>query len=189
MKRILFLLSVTTLYVLLQLKASANVAEDKEIGIPLNQAVPALSALGIDGTGQNLAELAGTKGSILIFYRSADWCPFCKRHLIEFNKWVNKFSELGYNLVGISYDSINVLKEFTEQENIEFALVADQNNQTIKDFKVLNTDYEPGQRHYGIPYPGVMVVNTKGILTYNYFYEGYKQRVKIADLYEQLKSQ
>ncbi|TQV72021.1 peroxiredoxin family protein [Aliikangiella marina] len=187
MKRFYFL--VIAAFVAIHMQISANTLEEKDTGVPINQPVPALSAIGIDGSAQNLAQLSGQKGTILIFHRSADWCPYCKRHLIEFNKWNNKFAELGYNLVAISYDSVEVLKRFTEKEGIQYALIADQNQQTMKSFEVLNTDYEPGHRHYGIPFPGVMVVNKSGILTYKYFYQGYKHRVVISDLYEKLKNQ
>jgi hypothetical protein len=56
----------------------------------------------------------------------------------------------------------------------------------MKTMNVLNKDVKPESEHYGIPYPGVMVINADGKLIYNYFYQGYKKRVKLENLYQDL---
>jgi hypothetical protein len=40
---------------------------------------------------------------------------------------------------------------------------------------------------YGIPYPGVVVINEHGELLHSYFYQGFKKRVKFEQLYQQLQ--
>jgi len=35
------------------------------------------------GREQTLETLKGSKGTVLLFYRSADWCPYCKGQLIQ----------------------------------------------------------------------------------------------------------
>lgn len=53
-------------------------------------------------------------------------------------------------------------------------------------YGILNQEYPVGSRNYGIPYPGVVVINTQGELTHKYFFHGYKKRVKFTELYTQL---
>lgn len=155
-------------------------------GLPLNSKVPELSVIDIQGTSPTIAELSGENGLIIILFRSADWCPFCKKHLLEVNDWSGKLEKLGYQTVGISYDSTQILKEFSSKMKIKFPLLSDQMAQTMIDFRALNQEYKPDSRKYGIPYPGVMVINKKGELTFKYFYQGYKKRVNMQKLYEDL---
>ncbi len=156
-------------------------------GVQLNSKVPEIFVTDINGNPKTIKQLSGAKGLILVFFRSADWCSYCKKHLVEINDWNSKLNELGYKVAAISYDSTDILKKFSLKRNLQYPLLADQNHQTMEVLKVLNDEQKPGSEHYGIPFPGVMVIDEKGILTYKYFYKGYKKRVKIKDLYQQLK--
>lgn len=179
--------AILLLSVLSSFYVVGQIPQVKETGLPLNTSIPELKATNIHGQATKLSQISGDKGAILVFYRSADWCPFCKKHLIEINKWQDKISQLGFGIAGISYDSEEVLKGFSQQNDIGFPLLADQNHQTITSFKILNQDYKPGDRHYGIPYPGIMVVNPQGQLVFKYFYQGYKNRVDMQELYDALQ--
>jgi AhpC/TSA family len=53
-----------------------------EVGLPAGQKAPDFSAADQFGKTQTLATLRGSKGTVLLFYRSADWCPYCKGQLI-----------------------------------------------------------------------------------------------------------
>lgn len=176
--------------VLLSLVSSFYVAAKmpklKETGLPLNQIIPELKVTDINGQATKLNQISGDKGSVLVFFRSADWCPYCKKHLIEINQWQEKFSKLGYGIAGISYDSQQVLKKFGDEHQIKFPLLADHNHQTITSFNILNQDYQPEDKNYGIPYPGIMIVDAKGKLLYKYFYQSYRNRVDMEKLFNAL---
>lgn len=159
----------------------------KEVGVTLNSQAPEVSVIDTQGKEQTIKQLTGEKGLILIFFRSADWCPFCKKHLIEINQWQDKLNKIGYKFAGVSYDSIEILKTFSDKQQLKYPLLADQNNQTMKDYKVLHQDYKPDSNKYGIPYPGVVIVDNSGKITYKYFYQGYKDRVNLQELYDNLK--
>ncbi len=158
-----------------------------EVGLQVQSQVPEIKAVGIDGKSKTIKELSGNKGLALILFRSADWCPFCQRELIDMNDWHDKITALGYNMAAISYDRVEVLKEFMEDKEISFPLLSDQNYQTFKRLNVLNREYKKGDSVYGIPYPGVMVIDTQGKLSYQFFYKGYKKRIGGEDLYNALK--
>lgn len=162
--------------------------EPIEMGPALNKAAPAIHVLDINDQSASIEQLSGEKGVILVFFRSADWCPFCKRHLVELNGVAKQFNELGYGIGAISYDSTDILKRFTLEENIVFPLLADQQVKTMQAYNIVNNQYKPGDEHYGIPYPGVIIVNKAGDIAFKYFYEGYMRRVKFDVMYEQLKA-
>src|SRR5258706_13151061 len=47
-----------------------------------------------------------TKGPVaLVFVRSADWCPFCRRQLQDLQKELKAIEATGARLIAVSYDS------------------------------------------------------------------------------------
>jgi peroxiredoxin len=162
--------------------ANKNIA----IGPKLGDIAPAISAINSQKERVTLKQLSADKGLVLVFFRSADWCPYCKKHLLELDKVQEKFSNLGYGLAGISYDTTEVLNQFVSQHALKFPLLADQQAQTMLAFGILNKAYSKGDDNYGIPYPGVVVINAQGKVIDSYFYQGYKNRIDFNELYEKL---
>jgi len=158
-----------------------------DTGPAIGSHLPALTVRDQFGDKQQLANVMGEKGSIIVLFRSADWCPFCKRHLLELNSVVKDFRKLGYGVIGISYDSPKILRKFSQKKKLSFALLSDQKVATFSAFDVVNPEHSPGHRHYGIPYPGVIVVDSNGMVKHKYFFEGYKKRVKFKQLFKKLK--
>ncbi len=167
---------------------SHSVLANKKIAVgpKLGDVAPAISAINSHKERVTLKQLYGDKGLVLVFFRSANWCPYCQKHLLELNKIQDEFSNLGYDLAGISYDSTEVLNQFSSQYAIKFPLLADQQAQTMLAFDILNKAYGKGDDNYGIPYPGVVVINAQGKVTNSYFYQGYKNRVDFNELYKKL---
>ncbi len=178
-------ISIFSLFLLLTNNALAN--SSINVGPTLGEKAPEISVLNTQQQAVNVKELSGEQGLILLFFRSADWCPFCKKHLIELNEHAEQFTKLGYGLAAISYDNTDILTTFTEQNNISYPLLSDQKVQTMQAYGIVNSEYVPGSDHYGIPYPGVVVIDNKGDVMHKHFFKGYKKRVKFSDLYQQLK--
>ena len=158
-----------------------------DAGPVIGSQIPELVVLDSSGDPQKLSDVMGEKGAIIVLFRSADWCPFCKAHLRELNLEVLKFKKRGYLVSAISYDSPKILANFSNVEKLIFPLLSDQNFATFKALNVLNKMHQPNARHYGIPYPGVLVVNPDGKVIHKYFYEGYKNRVKFELLLKDLE--
>lgn len=156
------------------------------VGPKIGNMAPAISVVNNQNQIVTLNSLMGEKGLILVFFRSADWCPYCKKHLIALNESQPSFLNLGYELAGISYDSLEVLNQFVQRHAIKYSLLADTQAQTMTAYEILNQAYKKGDDNYGIPYPGVVVINKQGKVIHKYFYEGYKNRVDFTQLYEKL---
>jgi hypothetical protein len=45
--------------------------------------VPDFSLVDQQGRTRTLQSVMGPKGAMIVFYRSADWCPYCKTQLLE----------------------------------------------------------------------------------------------------------
>ncbi|MFT5636596.1 MAG: hypothetical protein ACI89T_002065 [Cognaticolwellia sp.] len=57
----------------------------------------------------------------------------------------------------------------------------------LKVLTIIGSMYAKDSEHYGIPYPGAVVIDNKGNVIHKHFFKGYKKRVKFTDLYSQLK--
>jgi len=182
---------ITTAFLSLLILVLANNAfanKSINVGPTVGEKAPTITVINTQQQPIKIKDLSKDKGLIILFFRSADWCPFCKKHLIELNNHAEQFTELGYGLAAVSYDDTDILKTFAKQKSITYPLLSDQQAQTMSAFDILNKEYAADSEHYGIPYPGVVVIDEHGKLTHKHFFKGYKKRVKFSDLYLQLKS-
>ena len=70
-------------------------------------------------------------------------------------------------------------------EGIEFTLLQDVEMRHVNAFGVLNTtDYEPGDRAWGVPYPGIFLIDADGVIRFKLAEEGYRIRPDFADVLE-----
>ena len=151
---------------------AANAKTGPAVGIK----IPAFQAMDQDGKKANFQALAGPKGLVLVFARSADWCPYCKTHLADINTQVEAFHKQGLNVASITYDSAAVLKDFSSRLKIGYPMLSDPDSKIIKAFGILNTNVDPKTPQYGIPFPGTFIINEKGIVASKYFEDDYRER-------------
>ena len=67
----------------------------------------------------------GEKGVAVLFVRSADWCPFCMRQLVNANMQLARFRALGLNVVSVSVDDVAKIAAFAKSQNIGYEMLAD----------------------------------------------------------------
>ena len=88
-----------------------------------------------------------------------------------------QFEAMGLSLVAMTYDSIEALKEVSEDKVIKVTLLRDEGMTHVNRLGILNdTDYEPGQRAYGVPYPGIFLISSDGIMRAKFAEESYRDR-------------
>ena len=76
--------------------------------------IPEFAAVDLNGKRQSFDSLKGPKGLVLVFARSADWCPYCKTQLADLNRHVDGFRMKGVNVAARTYDSTDILKNFCQ---------------------------------------------------------------------------
>lgn len=86
------------------------------------------------------------------------------------------FEALGVNVAGMTYDDVSVLAAFHAEQKLGYPLLQDKDTKHIGAYGVLNTDYEPGDSGYGIPYPGILYVDGDGKVLLKFAVPGYRQR-------------
>ena len=76
-------------------------AEDNAI-LKIGNKIPLLSGTDQFGGERTFENLKGPNGLVILFYRSADWCPYCKGQLLALQRATKRFKEKGIGLVGVS---------------------------------------------------------------------------------------
>ena len=146
-----------------------------EVGLRAGQKAPDFSARDQFGKTQTLDSLKGSKGTVLLFYRSADWCPYCKGQLIQLQAAKERFQKQGIGLAGISYDSVEILKYFADRRKIDFPLLSDPDSQIIREYQVLNS--EAVGPNAGMARPGYFFIDPEGMIREKFFEAKYRERL------------
>ena len=75
--------------------------------------------------------------------------------MVQLQKDIATIEATGTQVVGVSYDSIDVLRKFAEPAGISFPLLSDEGSKTIRAFGIHFRD--------GLPHPGTYLIDRKGI--------------------------
>jgi len=146
-----------------------------EVGLRAGEKAPDFSAPDQFGKTESLETLKGSKGTVLLFYRSADWCPYCKGQLIQLQAAKERFEKQGIKLAGISYDSVEILKYFSDRRKIDFPLLSDPDSKIIRMYQVLNS--EAVGPNLGMARPGYFFIAPDGVIREKFFEAKYRERL------------
>lgn len=155
-------------------------------GLNIGDQAPAFELKNQSGEMVKLTELLKQGSVTVVFYRSADWCPFCQKHLIAMQTGLKDIKEAGLQLVAISYDSADVLGRFATKRGIEFPLLSDPGSVTIKAWKLLNAEARGNSE--GIPHPMTYVISKDGVIRAKLGHENYQTRHSVQELIGAAKS-
>ncbi|WP_164155300.1 peroxiredoxin family protein [Sandarakinorhabdus rubra] len=143
----------------------------------VGERAPAVAGTDISGKARTLKQLAGKKGTVLMFFRSAEWCPYCKAQLIAMNaEAAAPLAARGYTLVGLSYDAVPVLAKFAAERNVGWPLLSDPQSKVIDGWQLRDPAYPPGNRANGVPRPAIYVIDAKGVIRARLMEENYRNR-------------
>lgn len=106
------------------------------------------------GTDQNgnLVSLYDFKGKkvVLYFYPKAD-TPGCTAEACNLNDNWERFQALGYQIIGVSADTVKAQKKFADKYQLKFPLIADTEKEIIKAYGAWGK-----KSMYGKEYEGIM---------------------------------
>jgi peroxiredoxin len=178
-----------------------------KLGPQIGELVPDFNLKDQYGNPQTLKSIMGPKGAMLVFVRSADWCPYCKTQLVDLQTGIEQLRKRGLGVATISYDPVEILAGFTKQHAITYTMLADVGSVTIKKFGLLNPapewaldpslkddpEIQAEVRKYvsvvgarpemiGMAFPGNIVVDTEGRVKQRFFEDFYIERNTISSM-------
>jgi peroxiredoxin len=144
------------------------------IGVAVGTRAPAFSLRDQSGRVHTNQTLRGPKGTVVLFVRSADWCPYCKAQLMDLQRAHQRFEQQGLKLATVSYDTVEILKSFADRRQIEYPMLADPDSQIIRAYGVLNS--EATGRDEGMARPGFFFIDPSGTIREKFFETSYQER-------------
>lgn len=104
------------------------------------------------------------KGLILYFYPK-DNTPGCTTQAIDFTKHLHDFDKLGYDIIGVSRDSIESHKNFIEKHKLQIPLISDSDEKLCQYFEVIKEKNMYGKKTLGLV-RSAFVFDKQGTLTH-----------------------
>src|SRR5580704_12074967 len=117
---------------------------------------PDFSATTHDGKRLRLSDYPGKRGLVLFFYPK-DGTPICTKEACAFRDSYAQFIEAGAEVIGVSGDSDERHRAFTQQHKLSFPLISDADGSLRKAFAVRKTmGLFPGRVTYVIDKEGII---------------------------------
>lgn len=186
---ILFLLTVTTF---------AQIAETAEEVCPLliGEKVPETEITSAEGKSGLLTEMVAKQPTILLFYRGG-WCPFCNAHLAEVGEITSEIKDMGYQIIAVSPDSPEQLTASLAEQDLDYELYSDADGaltramglafRSPEKYGSMLSNVSGGKNPGFLPVPALFVLDTEGVILFEYISPDYKQRIAAPLLLEVLK--
>ena len=122
---------------------------------------PYFSVIDDRGNTQSLTDYLGKK-LIVFFYPKAN-TPGCTAEACDLRDNYEELKEAGYSLLGISADSVNKQRNFSEKFDLPFPLLADENKEIINAFGVWGPKKFMGKDYEGI-LRKTFIIDEKGVV-------------------------
>jgi peroxiredoxin len=79
--------------------------------------------------------------------------------------------------VALTYDAPALQRKFIDKFSITYPLLSDVDATSVQSLGILDTEYQPGDSNYGIPHPGIFIVNREQRIVGKLFIDGFETRV------------
>ena len=116
--------------------------------LEVGQKAPMFSLKSTDGSEMSLKSLEG-KYVVLYFYPKDD-TPGCTKEACAFRDRSDVFDEEDVTVLGVSADSIESHRKFTDKFDLNFPLLSDPDKKTINDYGVWQLKKLYGKESMGI---------------------------------------
>ncbi|MDX2305473.1 MAG: peroxiredoxin-like family protein [Microscillaceae bacterium] len=157
----------------------------------VGEVVPDVLLQTLEGQEVSLKEKLSQKQTVLIFYRGG-WCPYCNRQLAGMLNIEEFLLKLNYQIIAVSPDKSEKLKETADKNKVSYTLLSDKNLEAMQQFGIaykVNEEVKKRYVGYGIeltaspkgeyllPVPTVMILDKSGKILFEYINPDYKERL------------
>ena len=117
--------------------------------LEIGKKAPDFTLTNHDGTKVKLSTLLGKK--VIVYFFPAALTPGCTKEATDFNENLKAFEKAGYEVLGVSPDSVEKMQQFQKAHKLKFKLLADENLAVHKKYGAYGT-----KSMYGRTYEGVL---------------------------------
>jgi len=114
----------------------------------------------------NLQEMiANTDKGLILYFYPKDSTPGCTTQATEFTSYLHEFDDLGYDIIGVSRDSVESHEKFITKYDLNIALISDTDEKLCQYFDVIKEKNMYGKITLGLV-RSAFVFNKDGTLTH-----------------------
>lgn len=140
----------------------------------------------------DIADSFRQQPTALVFYRGG-WCPYCNTHLAELAQIEPTLREMGFQMLAVSPDRPEELRESIDEQGLDYQLLSDQDMTLARSFGIafqvdeqtrkaydgygIDLAAASGRSHYELPVPAVYLIDRNGMIRFVHWDEDYKQRL------------
>lgn len=128
----------------------------------------------------NLQEMiANTDEGLILYFYPKDSTPGCTTQATEFTAHLHEFDDLGYDIIGVSRDSVESHEKFITKYDLNIALISDTDEKLCQYFDVIKEKNMYGKITLGLV-RSAFVFDKDGTLTHaqrNLRAKGYTERL------------
>lgn len=164
----------------------------------IGEKIPEAHLLDKNGATITLSNVLKQKPSVIVMYRGG-WCPYCNAQLSNLYDIEDKVDQLGFQLIAISPEYYENLKNAENYGKLNYQLYSDSDGQfsidlgiafktSTKSANYINSKSRLGTPSEVLPVPSVFIVDKKGTILFEYINPNYKQRISSEMLLGVLKA-
>jgi len=153
----------------------------------IGETIPSLVLSDANGREVDLLKKVSERPTILIFYRGG-WCPFCNKQLSGIQQIEADLRRMGYQILAVSTDSPEKLSRTADKQQLSYTLLSDNDLSASKKFGIAymapkNYEKTIAESSNGknvdklLPVPSVFILNTKGMIQFEYINPDFTQRI------------
>jgi len=145
-----------------------------------------------DSAGKDVAvaDLWANRLVVVELFRTATWCEFCRRRLLELHDHAAEIEAENVTLVAVSPDPAEVIAAIEKdglkgKKPFKVRLLSDPKGAQGDKLGVMNPEYATASTKpelYGLPHPTTIVVDQAGVIRFIETHEDYKNRTKVDEI-------
>ncbi|MDO9376534.1 MAG: redoxin domain-containing protein [Bacteroidota bacterium] len=133
------------------------------MAIVVGQEAPAFKLFNDEKKPVSLEDLRGKK--VLLLFFPLAFSSVCTAELCSIRDNIARYNEVDATVIGVSVDSVYVLKKFREDQQLNFMLISDFNKSLSRAFDVIYETF--GYEMQGVSKRAAFVIDKEGIIRYS----------------------
>ncbi|MHA7178382.1 thioredoxin-dependent thiol peroxidase [Arthrobacter sp. Sr24] len=127
---------------------------------------PTFSLPNADGGITSLADFAGRK--LIVFFYPAAMTPGCTKQACDFRDSLASLQAAGYEVVGISPDSVAKLEKFVARDELSYPLLSDEDHAVAEAYAAWGEKKNYGKTYEGLIRSTVVIDETGAVALAQY---------------------
>ena len=129
--------------------------------LQIGDKAPAINAVDQNGNNITLKHYLGKK--VVLYFYPKDMTPGCTAQSCNLSDNYKALQKNGYDVIGVSCDSVKRHKKFIDKYNLPFNLISDEDQKVVNDYGVWQLKKFMGREYMGIVRT-TFIIDEKGLI-------------------------